>query len=345
MAEKVSPSVLLLLGRDRWPKEEIVREVRDRWLPEAGRRSFDETVFRADADGSVSLTDVLDTVETLPMMSERRVVVVYGFDLVKGAKDLLKRYPVPSPTAVLVLVSSEGEYYRVLDKAFVAAFEKAYGARGLVRNFYEPTEAELRRWVVERAAKEGKRLTAGAVDLLLERAGSDFAVLAQELAKLFLGDPGRREYGEEDVAAAVSGDVAASVESVRDAVLARDAVAAVKAFRRFAARFGRSELLLLLGELARQFRLLCLAHERLALGGGTPEMVAARPEFGLRNLAVRRRFVEAMRCYGPGEVERCLGMFYPMDRILKARRDEEAEAYFERFLLALCGRGKAGRRR
>lgn len=345
MAAKSGASVLLLLGKDRWPKEEVVREVRERWMRNAFQRQMDETVLRADAEAAVTLTEIVDTASTLPMMAERRVVVVYGFDLVKGAKDLMKAYPEPARTAVLVLVSSEGEYYRVLDKAFVAEFGRAYGELGQVRNFYDPTPDELRRWVSERAAREGKRLTPDALETLVEIAGTELAVLAQELAKLFLWDPAKTEYGEEDVVAAVSGDVGGSVEAVRDAVLARDAAEALRRFRRFVARYGRSELLLLLGELARQFRLLCRAHEVLASEGGTVDRVLARPEFGLKHWGLRKRVAEALRAYSAAEVERCLGMFYPMDRILKSRREGEAEAYFERFLLALCGRGKAGRRR
>jgi DNA polymerase-3 subunit delta len=337
MTTKIEPAVVLLLGKERFLKEETVREIRSRWIKDDFQKGFNDTVVRGK---EASLAEILDTANTMPMMGEKRVVTVFDFDENKKARELFEAYPEPSESAILILVSGEGEFYKVLDKKFQAKFTETYGSKGLIRNYYDMRPAEVRSWIVATAAKDGKRFTPDALDKLVETAGSSLSDLWQEIRKMSLFAPDKQEYDEDDVSRIVSRDLDASMDAVRDAVLRRDAAGALAEFRRFIARFGRGECLPLLGDLARQFRLMSRAHAAVRKDGASLEEIGRRPDFGLRHPATRDKFFGAMRTYSEQEVDRGLLMFYPMDRILKSKKDDEVKAYFERFLLSLCGRNK-----
>jgi DNA polymerase-3 subunit delta len=165
--------VYLLHGEEDVLKDEAVRTIVEAAVGSASDFNLD---VRYAPDLTPESFHAL--VNTLPMMAERRAVVVRGVEQLGKRKTKLRdevvRYlAAPNPTTVLVLVVAAGEEP---DGEFV----RASTAVAL-----EPLSAErLPRWLQHYAATLGLTVAPDAADLLLSAVGNDLSTLARELEKL-----------------------------------------------------------------------------------------------------------------------------------------------------------------
>ena len=165
--------VYVLHGDEEALKDEAVRAIVEAAVGSA--RDFNLDV-RYAPDLTPESFDAL--VNTLPMMAERRAVVVRGIEQLGKRKTKLRdevvRYlAAPNPTTVLVLV--------------VAAGEEPDGelVRASTAVALEPLSAErLPRWLQHYATTLGLTVASDAADLLLGAVGNDLSTLARELEKL-----------------------------------------------------------------------------------------------------------------------------------------------------------------
>ena len=328
-------SIILLLGKERFLKEEIISNIKKRWIKDDFAITFNYNVFYGEES---SLSDIIDTANTLPMMSEKRIITVFNFDENPDAKDLFSFYPSLCPTTILILVSSEEDFWKVLDKKFQNRFMEQYGKNAIIKNFYDMNYTEIVRWVKETALENNLNLTPDAAERLVEISGTDLSVLYQEIKKLNLLEKDKKVYDIEDIEKIVSRDLEVSVEEICDFVMKKDLKAVCRTFRKFAQRFNRSEYILLLNELSRFFYIVAKAHELAKLEGLNIQELSKRPELKIRYPALRERFFNAMKNFSEKEVEKNILLFYPMDKILKSKSEEEIQMYFERFLIALSGK-------
>jgi DNA polymerase-3 subunit delta len=167
----------LFLGDDDYLKEEKVRAVIARAI-EPSTRDFNLDLLRGAETDARTLATTLDA---LPMMAERRAVVVRDAGLLKKeARAALTRYlRQPSPETVLLLMVGAGT------KA-----DEAWCDHAVTIEFRPLTDDELGKWVVQHAAVLGVTITAAASELLATATGNDLALLAGEIDKLrsFTGD-------------------------------------------------------------------------------------------------------------------------------------------------------------
>jgi len=163
--------VYLFHGDDDYLKEEKVRAVIDR-ATDPATRDFNLDMRRAAELDAGSLGLALDS---LPMMAERRVVVVRDVTtLKKDARTVLTRYlERPAADTVLVLVAASGT------KPDAALMDAA-----TVIDFRPLNEADLEKWVVHHASSLGVTIEPAAVKLLCATTGNDLALLAGEIDKL-----------------------------------------------------------------------------------------------------------------------------------------------------------------
>lgn len=164
--------VYLLHGDDDFLKDEAVRRIVDRAVDPATRDFNLEQRRGGDLDAE-TLATVLDT---LPMMADRRVVIVRDVAaLRKDARAALDAYlRSPAEQTVLVLVAPAGT------KA-----DKALQDRATCIEFAPLDEKQLATWIV-RHAREAHDVTIapGAAALLQSVVGSDLPQMASELEKL-----------------------------------------------------------------------------------------------------------------------------------------------------------------
>lgn len=137
---------------------------------------------------------VLALVNAYPLMSERRIVVVYNIDRLADAARLSNYIAHPSPSTVLILSAEKPDFRR---NPFLA-MRKASSHVRLVE-FRRLYVNEVPLWIVEYGKQLGLSLTSGAALRLQELVGDSPRDLASEIEKLsiFLGE--RRSASEVDI--------------------------------------------------------------------------------------------------------------------------------------------------
>jgi DNA polymerase III subunit delta len=176
---EVAP-VYYLHGPEEILKDEAVQTIIDRALDPALRDfNFDQrTAGQLDPEAIASLCT------TLPMMAERRVVVLRDVEgwkrKPKTRAAFLEYLRRPAAESVVILVQSAAE--EEVDKELV---------KGACTIACEPLPAErARRWMLRRAAALGVVLEEEAADHLLRAVGNDLGAVSAELQKLAALPPG-----------------------------------------------------------------------------------------------------------------------------------------------------------
>jgi DNA polymerase-3 subunit delta len=201
-------------GDDDFRKDEAVRRVVAAAV-DPSMRDFNVELRRgADLDGEM----LAGLLAMLPMMSERRVVVVREVDaLKKGAREALDRYLAkPAQDTVLVLVASGG-----------GKLDKGIAERAMPVPFDALDDAALTKWIAKQVHGLGATITDDAARLLRSAVGNDLQQLTAELEKLanFAGGGEIGTHAVEEIVGVRQGE---TVGDLMDAVAARDAVTALR---------------------------------------------------------------------------------------------------------------------
>jgi len=137
------PSVIFLYGSERFMIEWAWRKLKDSVIYPA-TESLDLTVL---SEQGTSEGDVIAACETLPFMSERKVVVIKDIDF--GAAEKLTDYIKDIPkTTLLILINEKADKRRL--------FFKEIEKRGLAYDFTPLDEATLASWARKRCDKIAK---------------------------------------------------------------------------------------------------------------------------------------------------------------------------------------------
>ncbi len=166
--------VYYLHGPEEILKDEAIRAILDRTLDPSVRD------FNLDQRSAAQLDpdDLFALCTTLPMMADRRVVVLRDLEAIKRKPKvrmaLLRYLERPAPETVLVLVQGSGEDGEDKDMARMAVAVSA-----------DPLPADrVRKWLHRRASALGVTLEEAAAKHLIEAVGGELAALAAELEKL-----------------------------------------------------------------------------------------------------------------------------------------------------------------
>lgn len=169
--QRIFDRVYLFHGDDDYLKEEKIRALID-GATDPGTRDFNLDVQRAADVDAGSLGVALDS---LPMMAERRVVIVREVTaLKKDARTVLAKYlERPAADTLLVLVAAAG-----------AKPDSALTDAATTVDFRLLNDSDLVKWAVHRASLAGVAIDARAAELLCSATGNDLALLAGEIDKL-----------------------------------------------------------------------------------------------------------------------------------------------------------------
>ena len=166
--------VYYLHGPEDVLKEEAVKNLIDRALdPSLRDFNFDQrSVTQLDPESLISL------LETLPMMAERRVVVLKDMELLKRkakVKVVLEKYlERPSPDTVLVMLQNSGD-----DKPEPALLRHSTSVE------FTPLSAErVLKWIGHQGKQLNITLTPEAAQHLVDAVGQNLGFIRTELAKM-----------------------------------------------------------------------------------------------------------------------------------------------------------------
>lgn len=194
----------------------------------------------------IDMNEVLDTVNTMPFLAEKRVVVLEDTGLFKKADEELCELISNIPESCVVIFSEESIDSRLKQT-------KTAKSVGTVAEFSNLSEEELRKWIMGKLAKEHRPITRDALDLFMQRCGDDMWQISNELEKVIsytFGKDGIRAGDIEDTCPPLAED---KIFAMIDAILDHDTNRALAYYK---------DLLLLRSE---PLRILSLIRDQLRL--------------------------------------------------------------------------------
>jgi DNA polymerase-3 subunit delta len=236
-----------------------------------GTRSFNASVFSLASDGATS--EAIDTANTMPIASTRRIVAIREFDKIKDSEseliiEYLKR---PASTSTVVFQAESLDQRRKISTALVKAC--------VLVTFERLAEKEAEKWATQYLKRLGCTIEPGALGNLIGLLGTPLTRLANELNKLatFTGGgvinnatidelvPRRKEHSNFEL---------------WDAILGRDRKRTLRLAHRLIA--DGMEPVVIVGTLAGLYRRLLLGKELISRGATSFEVSKATGQYGYR---------------------------------------------------------------
>lgn len=187
----------LFTGEENFVKREALRKLEQKLLPE-GLEALNENILEGK-----TADDIIAACETLPMMAERRMVVVRDYAPLmpgqsKGEKDESERLSeylnhLPESCCLVMYMRASADGRKALFKAFAAA-KSVY-----VVDFSPLDDRELYTWISARFRRAGKAISRDVAEQLKFRAGVDLTRLDGEADKLCAHAGERAEILPEDL--------------------------------------------------------------------------------------------------------------------------------------------------
>ena len=318
--KKGPASLYLVYGDEPYLIDEALKLLKNKALPD-GADDFSYDQFHYP---EISPSHVKDAVETLTMMSPRRLVV---YKIGKGLKDkeweqLLPVLEDPVPSTTFVLVADKADkrkkYFRKINDS------------GTVVELKRPYDNQVASWVEYIAFKHKVDLAPGVTALLHQFVGSNLAEINNEMLKLkqYLGDE-KRQVTEEDVMRLVSRSRIDSVFDLANAIGRRDRGHALVCLANLL-EHGQNEVGAL-SLITRHIRILHTVREGLSAGlaGARLSSKAGVPQFFLQE------YVNQSRSWSGDKINRTLQALHETDRALKSS-PISSHIWLENFIIRTC---------
>ncbi|WP_051688440.1 DNA polymerase III subunit delta [Butyrivibrio sp. AE2032] len=172
---------------------------------------------------NISPTEVIDMAETMPFLSDRRVILVENSGFFKaGCPELADYLKAPSETTLFIFVEKEVDKRKDIYKALLKiGFEMECSAQD---------EELLKKWIRSRVASEGKDISPRAQAVLIDRVGTDMSNIATEIEKLICYCIARNAITEEDIDAVCANYLTGRIFAMTDAISSQDQTKAMELY-------------------------------------------------------------------------------------------------------------------
>ena len=125
----------------------------------------------------IDVLKLIDLAQTLPFFADRRVILIENSGFFKTSQEQLAEYLKELPEATYFIFCEKEVDKR--SKMFKAAQKYGY-----VSEFVIQDETTLKKWILSLVAKEGKQISQNALDLFLEKTGTEMENIQKEFEKL-----------------------------------------------------------------------------------------------------------------------------------------------------------------
>ena len=248
LAQRKADAIYLIVGDDDAEMSRLSADVSA--LVEDELRAFNlERMYAGDK--GVTSASIVESARTLPMMADRRVIVVLRAERIlkpkrrgkdeepddveepPGDTDVLEAYVKrPEPLTTLVLVASDVDRSRRLYKAIQkhATIVECWGLKGArdgrvdLRQVARTAEALVRQAV----ADAGQQIDPAAARLVADRAGTDIATLRGDVERLLMYAAGKARIDVKDAQEVVSAETSQDDWAVTNAIQRGDAAEALR---------------------------------------------------------------------------------------------------------------------
>ncbi len=251
--------------------------------------------------------EIIDLGETLPFLSDRRVILLEDTGFFKGQCEKLPEYLGQMPDYLyLLFVESE------VDKR--SRMYKAVKNAGRIVEFSSQNESTLMKWILGILKKEGKQITRSDMEFFLAGTGRDMNLISHELDKLLSYTMGRDVIAREDIEAVCCVQITNRIFDMVRAVAVRNQKQALALYYDLLALKEPPMRILFL--LARQFRYLLQVKEMTQEGISQKEIAA---KTGLQGFVVRN-YAEYARSYSARELKEAVNDFLQAEEDVKTGR-------------------------
>jgi len=312
--------VYLIFGPEELLLERALERLRAR-LGEVADLDFNLDTF----DGDKALgSEVVAAANTLPFMSERRLVIVRDADRMSTDElNVIADYAAdPNPETVLVLVAEKiAKNLRIY---------KAIQAHGGIAEYKAPAKRDYPRTVVAMFESRGRRVGLDAAEVLVRAVGYDLRKIDTEIDKVIAFSGSETTLSRQEIEEVVSTTAPASIFDFLDALGARDCR---EALRTLAELLGNGESIYGIEAMtARHMRNLVSVRSLLDRGEAVrPEEVA--PVIKAAPWQARNLMRQAQR-FAESELIGALRGLAAADAVMKTSRDPRLA--FERWCVSLC---------
>jgi DNA polymerase III subunit delta len=315
--------VYLIYGPEELLLDQAVERLKQK-LSALADLDFNLDVFDGD---SAQPEDVVAAANTLPFMSERRLVILRKADrMTADGLGVLADYAAdPNPETTLVLVASKiARNLRIF---------KAVDALGGVAEYKAPAKRDYARTVVGMFADKGKKVGLDAAEVLVRAVGYDLRRLSVEIEKVisFTGD--ETTLSRDEIEQVMSTTAPTSIFDFLDALGSRDCRDAMRVLT----------ALLDEGESVHGVHAMSVRHIRNLLSArallerddeGSSTALISR-EVGVREWQARNLMVQARRF---DAVELVDALLSAAESEAKMKTSRDPRLVFEIWVLEVCGR-------
>lgn len=321
-------NVYIFFGEETYLMQQAVEQLRALLVP-AG---FEEFNYHRLTGKGLTVQELTEAVEAMPMMSQSTFVTVTDMDVFK--LDEAQR------TALVLLLEDFPEYctlvflYRQLPYKKDGKLKKltaAVAAHTTEIEFAPQGRQKLQKWVRRRFAAFDKELDDNAIDHLLFTCGSLMDGLVPEINKIAAYAKGKR-VTVADIDAVADPVLDARIFDMTNAVTARDydrAAAVLAELLRM-----QTEPIAILAVLGRELRQLYTA--RLALDG-KKDAVWVKELWRMTSAYPATKLIEAARSVSRPWCRDAVRRCQTLDRRMKSERNLDAEGALKLFLMELAG--------
>jgi DNA polymerase-3 subunit delta len=324
------PPALLIYGEEEFLREEAYHQVMDAVMPKGNHHDIE--IIDAESANEAQIVDIADA---YPFISEKKIIVIKQADkLFTGrskkstAKSALLNYlKSPQPTSFLLITgifpSLTGlRAARKNPKQSEKAKKIASGITfplneiiELIPSFECPkvSERELTSWTNERLAQFGKGISREAGEYLIANAGISLRDIANELEKLMLFAPDKKQYTEEDVLGLVGSSRVYNVFELQKSIGAGNTAKSIEIVHHMLNNDGNA--IMIISMLLRYFTALFRLHDAQSLGTNPYEIAKT---VGI-NAYFLPEYQSALRNYPPMKLAKAFYLLRNADLTLKTR--------------------------
>ena len=190
MPTKIFPAYLFL-GEEDFLKEEAIEKIKSGFLS-AGTQGLNYSVFYA-RDKDFNLSEMLDSLNTLPFLSKKRLVVLKDADAVPAdsRQAVISYLQGPRETSIFVIESPlpaiKGDFLLALSKCAQLVYYRRL------------TDSGLNTWLIKKAASSGKKIAGDAIDTIKENSTGGLRTLSFVMDNVILYTGKRQVVTKQDV--------------------------------------------------------------------------------------------------------------------------------------------------
>jgi DNA polymerase-3 subunit delta len=270
---EIAPAYLIA-GTDVAKLDAALARLRARAESEGGPGALESFSAAAGSSAGPDADALIAAIPTLSLTASRRYLLADGVERwsSKQAGQVAEALASLPPDVTVALVAHEQPPKLKASKKLAEAVE---AAGGTVLSYASPKARDLPRWLVAEAAKRDFSLDPDAALLLAQRMGEGTGRLATELDRLALWAGPSGEVTRPDLEAMIADTSEEVAWALSDAIIDRDAAAALEAAERLADQ-GES-VTPLIYQAAKRLREASVALELLEQGRSQREVEAALP--------------------------------------------------------------------